>query len=88
MKNSTSPQTVKLLRRLSSGKNITVSEAKSRYGIGNLSARIHELREAGFPIFTNRVKMKGGSFRGKVVTAYRLHVKATDKDLLSEVIGQ
>jgi hypothetical protein len=73
----TTTQNVKLLRRLSSGKNLTVAEAKSRYGIGNLSARIHELREAGFRIFTNKVKMKGGSSRGRIVTAYRLHVESS-----------
>lgn len=85
MSNSTS-QNVKLLRRLSTGKNLTVSEARAKYGISRLSARIHELREEGFPIYTNKVRVKGGVNRGRVVTAYRLHVKATPKQLFSSFV--
>lgn len=79
---NTVPQNVKLVRRLSSGKNLTVTEARTKYGIKRLGARIHELREAGFPIFTNKVKMKGGSKRGQKVTAYRLDVSETPDSLL------
>ena len=75
-------QNVKLVRRLSSGKNLTVSEARTKYGIKRLAARIFELREAGFPIFTDKVKMKGGVNRGRKVTAYRLHVSKTPDTLL------
>ena len=75
-------QNQKLLERLSSGKNLTVREASSRYRIQNVSARISELREAGFTIFTNRVKVKGGADRGRVVTAYRLHVESSDTSSL------
>ena len=81
MKNSVS-QNVKLVKRLSTGKNLTVSEAKSKYGINRLSARIYDLREIGFPIFTNEIRMKGGVNRGKKVTAYRLHVTNTSSTLL------
>lgn len=81
MKNSVS-QNVKLIKRLSSGKNLTVSEARSKYGINRLSARIYDLREVGFPIYTNEVTMKGGVNRGKKVTAYRLHVSNTPTSLL------
>lgn len=65
-------QIEKLLTRLSTGTNLTVSEARSRFGIQRLAARIHELRNDGFEIYTNRVKVKGGRDKGKVVTAYRL----------------
>lgn len=34
------------------GKTITVAEAKSRFGIQNLTARISELREAGLVVRT------------------------------------
>lgn len=80
-------QNQKLLERLSSGKNLTVREASSRYRIQNVSARISELREAGFTIFTNRVKVKGGADRGRVVTAYRLHVESSDTSSLLKDFG-
>lgn len=80
-------QNVKLLKRLSSGENMTVREATSRYKIGNVSARIHELRGAGFRIFTNKVKVKGGADRGKVVTAYRLHVESKETSKLLREYG-
>lgn len=76
-------QTAKLVRRLITGKNLTVAEAKGKFGIARLAARIHELREAGFPIYTNKVKVKGGSKKGAVVTAYRLDVSDTPKSLVS-----
>lgn len=83
----TTSQNEKLVRRLATGKNLTVAEARAKYGISRLAARIFELREAGFPIFTNKVRLKGGSSRGRVVTAYRLHVKATPKSLLSSAVN-
>jgi hypothetical protein len=80
---NTTTQTVKLVRRLSTGKNLTVAEARGKYGIARLAARIHELRDAGFPIFTNKVTVKGGSNKGRKVTAYRLDVSSTPKSLLN-----
>jgi hypothetical protein len=80
---NTASQTVKLVRRLSTGKNLTVAEAKGKYGIARLAARIHELREEGFPIFTNKVTVKGGANKGRRVTAYRLDVSSTPKSLLN-----
>lgn len=82
---ATSTQRTKLVRRLSSGKNLTVTEAKSRLGIQRLAARIHELREEGFPIYTNTVVVKGGKNAGKKVTAYRLNVSRTPSSLLFDV---
>lgn len=82
---NTMSQNVKLARRLSTGKNLTVAEARSRYGIKRLSARIYDLREAGFPIFTNKRVMKGGANRGREVTTYRLHVSNTPEHLLQAV---
>lgn len=70
-------QIEKLIKRLASGKNLTVSEAKNRMGIQRLSARVHELRTVfNLPVFTNKVKV--GT---KTVTAYRLSDKATKKAL-------
>lgn len=84
---SSKSQRTKLVRRLSSGKNLTVNEAKSKFGIQRLAARIHELREEGFPIYTNTVVVKGGKNAGKKVTAYRLNVARTPAALLFDNIG-
>ena len=65
-------QREKLLARLGTGTNLTVSEAWNRFGIQRLAARIFELRNEGFEIYTNKVKVKGGVNKGKTVTAYRL----------------
>lgn len=78
-------QKVKLVKRLSSGKNLTVAEAESKYGIQRLAARIHELREEGFPIYTNKITVKGGKNAGKKVTAYRLNVGRTPASLFNSV---
>ena len=84
---NTVTQNEKLVRRLRTGKNLTLAEARSKYGVARLSARIHELREAGFPIYTARVKLKGGSNRGRVVTVYRLQVDETPKALFNSFVA-
>jgi hypothetical protein len=78
---ATKTQRTRLVKRLSSGKNLTVTEAASKFGIKRLAARIHELREEGFPIYTNKVSTRGGVR----VTAYRLNVDATPASLLDSV---
>jgi hypothetical protein len=78
---ATKTQRTKLVKRLSSGKNLTVTEATSKFGIKRLAARIHELREEGFPIYTNRVAARNG----ERVTAYRLNVDATPAYLFDSV---
>ena len=82
---ATNTQRTKLVKRLSSGKNLTVTEARSKFGIQRLAARIHELREEGFPIYTNTVVVKGGKNAGKKVTAYRLNLNQTPDSLFDAV---
>lgn len=82
-----STQKVKLVRRLATGKNLTVAEAETRFGIQSLSARIHELREDGFRIYTSRVRVRSGKNAGDVVTAYTLNIKATPTQLFSRFVG-
>ena len=67
-------QIEKLLNRLTTGANLTVSEAKNRLGVSRLAARIYDLRQEGFTIYTNQVRIKAGPNRGRRVTAYRLAV--------------
>ncbi len=57
-------QNAKILSFLQSGQTITARQAESMFGVRRLSARISELREAGYPVYRNVAKS------GK--TAYRL----------------
>jgi hypothetical protein len=47
---------------------ITVAQARARYGIENVSARINELRRDGFSIYTNTKKLADG----RKIKFYRL----------------
>lgn len=42
-----------ILRYLSTGRTLSTEEARNRFFIENVSARIFELREEGYPIYTN-----------------------------------
>jgi len=47
---------------------LTVAQAKSRFGISNVGARIEELRAEGHCIYTNKKTLSNG----KTITYYRL----------------
>lgn len=51
-------QNQKLLAAFNRGQTVTESLAARKFGVQNLRARIHELREAGNSIYNN-----GGSYR-------------------------
>lgn len=54
----------KILAFLKAGGNITANQAKEKFGITNVSARISELRKAGYPIYSNtRTTNNGRSIR-------------------------
>jgi hypothetical protein len=63
----TKSQKEKLIKFFQSGRDITESQANHRFGIGNLSARIADLRAEGYSIYTNTLKTANGE-----TTAYRL----------------
>jgi predicted transcriptional regulator len=46
----------------------TVASARNRFGVENVSARIHELREEGYPIYTNRKTLADG----RKISFYRM----------------
>ncbi len=53
----------KILAYLSKSKGsntLTVAQARSRFGIKNVAARIEELRSEGYPIFTSTKRTKEG----------------------------
>lgn len=57
-----------ILRHLKAGASLTPAEALRRYHCFRLAARVKELRAAGFPIVTDRVRTRGGA----IVARYRL----------------
>lgn len=52
---TTTTQSDKVLAYLEAGRTLTSKQARARFGIQNLRARIHELREEGFNIVTEPV---------------------------------
>jgi len=61
-------KTERLLNYLMSGRDITEGQARSRFGIQNLSATASSLRFQGYPVYANR-KTLGNNHE---VTLYRL----------------
>jgi hypothetical protein len=61
----------RVLNYLRKKNSITVAEA-TRLGIDRLDARIYDLRQEGFEIYTNKKTLKSGPSRGQRVTSYRL----------------
>lgn len=62
-------QTTKILKYLTSGSGrvLTASAARERFGVTKMSARICELRDMGHPIETVNKRLRGGG----VVTGYQ-----------------
>ena len=60
MKFSTETKTFKLMTALQAGEALTPSQIKKRFSIGNPSAEVARLREAGFVVYTNSRKAKNG----------------------------
>ena len=48
---------------------LTTAQARSMFKVDNIAARIYDLRQDGFRIYTNNRKLKDG----RMVKAYRLH---------------
>lgn len=70
MSNVTNKQ--RLLAYLENNEKLTVRQARARFRIANVSARIHELREDGYDIYTN-VKVQSN---GKRVYSYSFYQAA------------
>lgn len=70
-------QNERLVRYLVGGRSISPSEARSRFGIRNLRARVNDLRTQGFCIYTNRNSNRttyrlGTPSRDMVAVAYQV----------------
>ena len=46
-------KTYKVFNALYNGETLTPSEAKKRFGVGNLSAEASRIRQAGFAVYSN-----------------------------------
>ena len=71
---STKTKTHKLLSALQAGEALTPSQITKRFGIGNPSAEVSRIRQAGYVVYAN--KRTAGN--GVVVTEYK-HGKASRK---------
>lgn len=60
----------RLYTRLKSGRSVTKNEAKTRFGLKNLSSAVAKLRQAGFEIDTTTIRDRKN---GGKVTAYRMN---------------
>ena len=61
-------KTGKLFTALQAGQKLTQSDAKKRFGIGNISAEASRIRQAGYAVYAN--SRKAGN--GVNVTEYEL----------------
>ena len=61
-------KTGKVFAALQAGQKLTASEAKKRFGVGNLSAEASRIRQAGYAVYAN--SRKAGN--GVTVTEYEL----------------
>ena len=71
-------QNEKLVEFFQTGKSLTEAQARARYGVANLPARIAELRAEGYSIYKNKTKngqtiyRLGTPSRAMVAAAYSL----------------
>ena len=56
-------QNEKLVEFFKSGKDITEGQARTRFGVANLPARIAELRAEGYSIYKNKTKTGQTTYR-------------------------
>jgi hypothetical protein len=61
-------KTGKVFSALQAGQKLTASEAKKRFGVGNLSAEASRIRQAGYAVYANS-RIAGN---GVNVTEYEL----------------
>jgi hypothetical protein len=61
-------KTGKVFTALQAGQKLTASEAKKRFGVGNLSAEASRIRAAGYAVYANS-RVAGN---GVAVTEYEL----------------
>lgn len=68
MKQTAKQRLLSFLTKKDGYNTFSVAQARARFGIKNVAARIHELRQEGYSIYTN-MKVRGD---GTKVAVYRL----------------
>jgi len=68
MSSKSTSVTSRILTFLKTGSDITQAQARKRFGITNVRARMSELRQAGYPIYLNQKTTSNG----RTIRAYRL----------------
>jgi hypothetical protein len=53
-------KTYKVFNALYNGEALTASTAKSRFGVGNLSAEVSRIKQNGYAVYTTNRKAKNG----------------------------
>jgi hypothetical protein len=53
-------KTYKVFKALQNGEKLTASEAKHRFGVGNLAAEASRIRQHGFAVYSNSRKAGNG----------------------------
>jgi hypothetical protein len=53
-------KTFKVFTALYNGQTLTASEAKKRFGVGNLSAEASRIRQSGYAVYANSRKAGNG----------------------------
>ena len=53
-------KTYKVFKALQSGEKLTASDAKHRFGVGNLAAEASRIRQHGFAVYSNSRKAGNG----------------------------
>ena len=61
-------KTGKVFQALQAGQKLTASEAKKRFGVGNLAAEASRIRQAGYAVYAN-TRIAGNNAK---VTEYEL----------------
>lgn len=83
MHNLTTKQ--KILRALRENKEeLSVAQIRSRYNVRGVTQRVHELRKAGEPIYTNVVRGSNGkrfTYRYGTYTQKMVHILSSSKNL-------
>ena len=68
IKTKTKTKTERLLSFLENGNDITEGQARSRFGIRNVSSLVSKLRDRGYAVYTNRKTIDNGN----TISVFRL----------------
>ena len=75
--------TQKILNYLQTGRDITPNQARTKFGITNVSARMSELRSAGYSIYLNEKLTSKGS----PIKTYRLGTPTRRMIAIANYVG-